>query len=130
MDPVPQKAKRPTGKVIEVEPAAAGPDVKPVRQKKPLTEAQKAALKKGRDRLAERRKQMREGSETASHAEELEEEKVPQLAEETTESSKKDASVGTESDSESDSEPKPSEEEKTGFDAYDEAQTTAYCTVM
>lgn len=135
------------GKVIEVEPAAAGPDVKPVRQKRPLTEAQKAALQKGRDRLAERRRQMREGSETAScqsqqafesslddltasHVEELEEEKVPQLAEEPIESSKKDVSVGTESDLDKDSEIVEKEEKKTGFDAYDEAQTTAYCTVM
>ncbi len=128
MDPAPQKAKPLAGKVIEVEPAAAGPDVKPVRQKRPLTEAQKAALKKGRDRLAERRRQMREGSETMSQAEELEEEKVPQLAEETTESSKKDALVGTDSDKES--EVDEIEEQKTGFEAYDEAQTTAYCTVM
>ena len=131
MDPVPQNTKKSSGKVIEVEPAAAGPDVKPVRQKKPLSEAQKAALKKGRDRLAERRKQMREGSETMSiqsHVEELEEEKVPQVAEETTESSKKDASVGTDSDKESDVDE--TEEKKTGFEAYDEAQTTAYCTVM
>ena len=130
MDSAPKQIK-PTGKVIEVEPAAAGPDVKPVRQKKTLTEAQKAALKKGRDRLAERRRQMREGSETASHVEELEEEKEPQLAaEEPIESSKKDASVGTESDSDSESETETKEEEKTGFEAYDEAQTTAYCTVM
>jgi hypothetical protein len=125
------KQIKPTGKVIEVEPAAAGPDVKPVRQKKPLTEAQKAALQKGRDRLAERRRQMREGSETASHVEELEEEKEPQLAaaEEPTKSSKKDASVGTDTDSDKESEVDETEE-KTGFDAYDEAQTTAYCTVM
>ena len=129
MDPATQKQKL-TGKVIEVEPAAAGPDVKPVRQKKPLTEAQKAALKKGRDRLAERRRQMREGSETASHAEEIEDEKVPQLAEETTESSKKDVSVGTDSDSDSDSDVDETEEKKTGFEAYYESQTTAYCTVM
>ena len=67
---------------------------------------------------------MREGSETTSHVEELEEEKEPRLAaaEEPIESTKKDASVGTESDSDSDSESE--------ADAYDEAQTTAYCTVM
>lgn len=96
------------GKVIEVEPADAGPDVKPVRQRKPLTEAQKAALQKGRERLAERRKQMKESSEI-------------------TEPPKKEAieASGTESDSSLDT-----EQEKEISDVYDEDETTAYCTVM
>jgi hypothetical protein len=40
-------------KVVSVEPAAEGPRM---RIKKPLTEAQLAALRKGREKLAEKRK--------------------------------------------------------------------------
>jgi hypothetical protein len=98
------------GKVIEVEPAAAGPDVKPVRQKKPLTEAQKAALQKGRERLAERRKQMKEeheGSTTQS-----------EVAVTTTQPGKESDTSSLDSDQEADA------------DDYDEAQSTAYCSLM
>jgi hypothetical protein len=42
-----------TEKTIEVEPSAEGPKVRPKRQ---LTESQLAALKKGREKLAEKRK--------------------------------------------------------------------------
>jgi hypothetical protein len=53
------------GRTISVEPAQQGIDIKPVKQKKPLTEAQLAALKRGRDKLAERRAKER-GEETAT----------------------------------------------------------------
>jgi hypothetical protein len=53
------------GRTVSVEPAQQGVDIKPVRQKKPLTEAQLAALKRGRDKLAERRAKER-GEETAT----------------------------------------------------------------
>jgi hypothetical protein len=43
------------GRTVSVEPAQQGVDIKPVRQKKQLTEAQLAALKRGRAKLAERR---------------------------------------------------------------------------
>ncbi len=43
----------PIEKVVEVEPAEEGPKVKAKRQ---MTEAQLAALKKGREKLAEKRK--------------------------------------------------------------------------
>lgn len=44
-------------KVVSVEPAPIGPIIKPKRQ---LTEAQLLALKKGRERLAEKRRQQQE----------------------------------------------------------------------
>jgi hypothetical protein len=55
-------------KTLEVEAADEGPRIRPKRQ---MTEAQLAALKKGRAKLAEKRKQQREealevGSETTS----------------------------------------------------------------
>jgi hypothetical protein len=46
-----------TEKTLEVEAADEGPRIRPKRQ---MTEAQLAALKKGRARLAEKRKQQRE----------------------------------------------------------------------
>ncbi len=101
------------GKIIEVEPAAAGPDIKPVRQKKPLTEAQKAALQKGRERLAERRKQMKEehgGSATQ------------------TEVVVTTSHVNNETDHLSTSSLDSDQEEEA--DAYDDAQSTAYCSMM
>ena len=42
-------------RTIRVVPAQQGVDVQPIKQKKQLTEAQLAALKRGRDKLAERR---------------------------------------------------------------------------
>lgn len=42
-------------RTIRVVPAQQGVDIQPLKQKKPLTEAQLAALKRGRDKLAERR---------------------------------------------------------------------------
>lgn len=47
-------------KTLQVVPAEAGPDIQPVRQKRPMTEAQLAALKRGRERLAEKRKAQHE----------------------------------------------------------------------
>jgi hypothetical protein len=44
-------------KIVDVEPTPEGPKVK---AKRPMSEAQLAALKKGRDKLAEKRKQMAE----------------------------------------------------------------------
>ena len=57
-----------TEKTLEVEAADEGPRIRPKRQ---MTEAQLAALKRGRAKLAEKRKQQREealevGSETTS----------------------------------------------------------------
>lgn len=100
-----------TLKVIEVEPAAAGPDVKPVRQKKPLTEAQKAALQRGRERLAERRKQQKEEQE--------QQQKPPQ-------ESSKPPVVETKEESDSDD----SSTSSLDTDQDDESQSTAYCSLM
>jgi hypothetical protein len=97
-----------TLKVIEVEPAAAGPDVKPVRQKKPLTEAQKAALQRGRERLAERRKQMKEGNEQQQEPSKQPVAEVP-------------SSTNEESDS---------DDSSTSSLDTDEQQSTAYCSMM
>lgn len=44
-------------KTVDVEPTPEGPKVK---AKRPMSEAQLAALKKGREKLAEKRKQMAE----------------------------------------------------------------------
>jgi hypothetical protein len=108
MDQNTQTVPTTTLKVIEVEPAAAGPDVKPVRQRKPLTEAQKAALQKGRERLAERRKQMKEGNE---HQQEPSKEPVAEVPSSANEESDSDDSSTSSLDS-------------------DEAQSTAYCSMM
>ena len=51
------------GTPIQVEPAPEGPLVKP---KRPMTEAQLDALKKGRAKLAEKRRQTKEAEETQS----------------------------------------------------------------
>ena len=51
------------GKPIQVEPAPEGPLVKP---KRPMTEAQLEALKRGREKLAEKRRQTKEAEETQS----------------------------------------------------------------
>jgi hypothetical protein len=103
-----------TLKVIEVEPAAAGPDVKPVRQKKPLTEAQKAALQRGRERLAERRKQMKEGNEGSAAAQ-------PEVAV---------AAPNAEKESDTSSTSSLDSDQEAEADDYDEAQSTAYCSMM
>jgi hypothetical protein len=50
-----------TEKTVLVEPAAEGP---PVKAKRQLTPAQLEALKKGREKLAEKRKQAKEEEET------------------------------------------------------------------
>jgi hypothetical protein len=50
-------------KVVSVEPAAEGPRM---RIKKPLTEAQLEALRKGREKLAEKRKTLTSIEETES----------------------------------------------------------------
>lgn len=50
-----------TEKTVLVEPAAEGP---PVKAKRQLTPAQLEALKKGREKLAEKRKQAKEDEET------------------------------------------------------------------
>ncbi len=105
-----------TLKVIEVEPAAAGPDVKPVRQKKPLTDAQKAALQRGRERLAERRKQMKEGNEGSAAAQPV------------TTLQKEEPAAEKESDTSSTSSLDSDQEAEA--DDYDEAQSTAYCSMM
>lgn len=102
--PVPKKRR-----VIVLEPADAGPDVKPVRQRKPLTEAQKAALQRGRERLAERRKQMKEEHEGSTTE--------PEVAA-TLQKEEKVAEESEESDQE------------TEADEYDEVQSTAYCSLM
>jgi len=51
------------GTPIQVEPAPEGPLVKP---KRPMTEAQLDALKRGRAKLAEKRRQTKEAEETQS----------------------------------------------------------------
>lgn len=112
MDPVVQPNPTPVPKkrrIIVLEPADAGPDVKPVRQKKPLTEAQKAALQRGRERLAERRKQMKDehdGTEVVTSQ---------QKKEQDTEESET-SSMNSEQEAEA--------------DEYDEVQSTAYCSLM
>lgn len=108
--PTPAPKKR---RVIVLEPAEAGPDVKPVRQKKPLTEAQKAALQRGRERLAERRKQLKEGHEEQQNTKE-------EVVIEDSDSSDSDESSTSSSD----------EEQNETTDEYDEAQTTSYCSLM
>jgi hypothetical protein len=52
-------------KTVEVDPAEEGPKVKAKRH---MTEAQLAALKKGREKLAEKRKQAHEGQVSAVEA--------------------------------------------------------------
>jgi phage protein D len=104
------------GKSIQVEPAPEGPLVKPKRQ---MTEAQLEALKKGRAKLAEKRRQTKE-------AEESQETKSVQSAEPVKE---KPDSYGLDKDeAESDSESNASSE--TEQDAQEEAEERAYCTVM
>lgn len=51
------------GTLIQVEPAPEGPLVKP---KRPMTEAQLEALKRGRAKLAEKRRQTKEAEESQS----------------------------------------------------------------
>ena len=63
-------------KTIEVDPTDEGPKVRPKRQ---MTEAQLAALKKGREKLAEKRKQQEQEQEQINS--ELEVSKQPQSQE-------------------------------------------------
>lgn len=56
-----QTQEPPKNQVVEVEAVDEGPKVKP---KKVLTEAQLEALKRGRDKLAEKRKQQKEAEES------------------------------------------------------------------
>lgn len=106
------------GKPIQVEPAPEGPLVKP---KRPMTEAQLEALKRGRAKLAEKRRQTKEAEEAQSvqSSEPVKEEPVKEepvkygLDEES-----------SDSDSESDKESEPEQ------DAQDEAEERVYCSVM
>lgn len=59
-----------TEKTVLVEPAAEGP---PVKAKRQLTEAQLEALKKGREKLAEKRRQAKEEESKKSEQESKEE---------------------------------------------------------
>jgi hypothetical protein len=103
------------GKPIQVEPAPEGPLVKP---KRPMTEAQLEALKRGREKLAEKRRQTKE-------AEEAQETKSVQSSEPVKKEpvKEKPAKYGLDEES-SDSD---SESEK---DAQDEAEEHVYCSVM
>jgi hypothetical protein len=69
-----------TQRTISVEPAQQGVDIKPVKQKKPLTEAQLAALKRGRAKLAERRAKERGEDMTAVQPDELQQQQQEQEA--------------------------------------------------
>jgi hypothetical protein len=101
------------GKPIQVEPAPEGPLVK---AKRPMTEAQLEALKKGREKLAARR----------AAAKEAEENQSVQSAEPVKE---KLDSYGLDKDkAESDSDSTTSSESEQ--DAQEEAQEHAYCSVM
>lgn len=91
------------GKPIQVEPAPEGPLVKP---KRPMTEAQLEALKRGRAKLAEKRK----AAEEAKSVQSVSEEPVKYGLDEES------------SDSDSESEPEQ--------DAQDEAEERVYCSVM
>jgi hypothetical protein len=106
------------GKSIQVEPAPEGPLVKPKRQ---MTEAQLEALKKGRAKLAEKRRQTKE-------AEESQETKSVQSAEPVKEKPDSYGLDKDEAESESDSESNASSESEQ--DAQEEAEERAYCTVM
>ena len=82
-----------------MEPAPEGPLVKP---KRPMTESQLEALKRGRAKLAEKRRQMKEGDETQSVKDEP----------------NQDTLVKSDSDSDSEASSESEEEEH------------AYCSVM
>lgn len=88
-----------------MEPAPEGPLVKPKRQ---MTEAQLEALKRGRAKLAEKRRQTKEAEATEA------------------ESNPKDEETTYGLDQESDSESESESEQ----DAQEEAESQAYCSVM
>ena len=66
------------GKVVEVEPAEEGPRVKP---KRVLTESQLEALKMGRAKLAEKRRQLAQEKEKEQEQEQEQELKNQQVTE-------------------------------------------------
>ncbi len=112
------------GKTIQVEPAPEGPLVKP---KRPMTEAQLEALKKGRAKLAEKRRQTKEAEESQ------ETKSVKSVPEEPVK--EEPVSYGfdkneAESDSESDSDSELNASSESEQDAQDEAEEHAYCSVM
>ena len=86
-----------------MEPAPEGPLVKP---KRPMTEAQLDALKRGRAKLAEKRRQIKEGEESQSV--------------QSSEPVKEEPSEGIVVDDSSESEPNPE----------DDTEEHAYCSVM
>ncbi len=100
------------GKPIQVEPAPEGPLVK---AKRPMTEAQLEALKKGREKLAARRAAAKEAEENQS---------VKSVPEEPV----KDTYGFDKDEAESDSESNASSESEQ--DAQEEAEERAYCTMM
>jgi hypothetical protein len=94
-----------TERMIEVEPTDEGPRIRPKRQ---MSEAQLAALKRGRAKLAEKRKHQREEAleiiEEDKHSEEEKssEEREPETAEESSNTKEVQTDLEEQEDSEDD----------------------------
>ena len=107
-----------TEKLLEVEPADEGPRIRPKRQ---MTESQLEALKRGRAKLAEKRKQQRE--------EALEVETGSTTSKTEDEPSATETRAAKETQTQTDAEPEP---ETTEEEMTDEDMNNAYfpCVVM
>ncbi len=125
---------KPETKILQVVPADAGPDIQPVRQKRPMTEAQLAALKRGRERLAEKRKAQHEEEVTSIAPSSVTDSSI--VSDSTT-----TVTESTTSTTESLTEPSQTEQVSTqtddqptddndDTDDVDESETFAYCVVM
>lgn len=111
-------------KTLQVVPAEAGPDIQPVRQKRPMTEAQLAALKRGRQRLAEKRKAQHEEGGLVSVMEPVAEPVAEPVVEPVAEPSVETHATQTDAPIEKDDGVVEDESE------VEESETYAYCVVM